>query len=83
VSQRGGHAHIAAHTGITVVDTTGAGDAFVGGFAAGWVKFDGDVLAAARFGNAVAALSVTKAGTAPAMPTAREIAAFLKGASKK
>jgi ribokinase len=83
VSQRGGHAHIAAHTGITVVDTTGAGDAFVGGFAAGLVKFDDDVLAAARFGNAVAALSVTKAGTAPAMPTAREIAAFLKVRVKK
>jgi ribokinase len=78
VSQRGGHAHIAAHTGIKVVDTTGAGDAFVGGFAAGLVKFDGDVMAAARFGNAVAALSVTKSGTAPSMPTAKEIQVFLK-----
>jgi ribokinase len=69
---------IPAFKGIEVVDTTGAGDAFVGGFAAGLVKFDGDVAAAARFGNAVAALSVTKFGTAPAMPREREITRFLK-----
>lgn len=69
---------IPAHKGIKVVDTTGAGDAFVGGFAAGLVNFDGDISAAARFGNAVAALSVTKFGTAPAMPRAQEIARFLK-----
>lgn len=65
VSQVHSHATIPAHTGIKVVDTTGAGDAFVGGFAAGLVKFKGDVLTAARFGNTVAALSVTKFGTAP------------------
>jgi ribokinase len=63
---------------VKVVDTTGAGDAFCGGFAAGLVKFNGDILAAARFGNVVAALSVTKFGTAPSMPTAREIARVLK-----
>ncbi len=78
VSQRGGHMHIPAFAGIKVVDTTGAGDAFVGGFAAGLVKFEGDVLAAAHFGNAVAALSVTKSGTAPSMPKAGEIRAFLQ-----
>jgi hypothetical protein len=50
----------------------------VGGFAAGWVRSDGDVVAAASHGNAVAALSVTKPGTAPSMPSAREVAAFLK-----
>lgn len=63
---------------VKVVDSTGAGDAFVGGFAAGLVKFAGDPLAAAHFASAVAALSVTKFGTAPAMPTAREIARFLR-----
>ena len=78
VSQKSGHANIPAHTGIRVVDTTGAGDAFVGGFAAGMVKFEGDVLAAAHFANAVAALSVTKTGTAPSMPTKKEIEGFLK-----
>ena len=80
VSQPTGHASIAAHTGIEVVDTTGAGDAFVGGFAAGFVKFDRDIVAAARHGNTVAALSVTKFGTAPSMPTQKAIARFLHAA---
>jgi ribokinase len=78
LSQSNGYIFIPAYRGIKVVDTTGAGDAFVGGFAAGLVKFEGDIAAAARFGNAVAALSVTKFGTAPSMPRAREIAGFLK-----
>lgn len=77
VSQADGGTLIPSHK-VNVVDTTGAGDAFCGGFAAGLVKFDGDILAAARFGNAVAALSVTKFGTAPSMPTAREIARFVR-----
>jgi len=52
---------------VDVVDTTGAGDAFNGGFAVGLAE--GKNLAdAIRFGNATAALSVTKPGTAPSMP---------------
>lgn len=78
VSQAAGGTLLPAHRGIKVVDTTGAGDAFCGGFAAGLVKFNSDTLAAARFGTTVAALSVTKRGAAPAMPTAREITRFLK-----
>lgn len=68
---------IPAYTNVKVVDTTGAGDAFVGGFAAGYCRSEGDVFEAARFGNATAALSVTKAGTAPSMPCREEIEAFL------
>ena len=82
VSQPERHAFLPAYA-VKAVDTTGAGDAFVGGFAAGLVKFAGDVEAAARFGNAVAALSVTRFGTAPSMPTAREIARFLKKAKRR
>jgi ribokinase len=70
---------IPGHVGLKVVDTTGAGDAFVGGFAAGFVRFRGDMVAAARHGNAVAALSVTRFGTAPSMPSEAEISRFLKG----
>ena len=77
VSQAGGGTAIPAHTGMKVVDTTGAGDAFVGGFAAGLVRSGGDCLAAARHGTAVAALSVTRFGTAPSMPTQAEIERFL------
>ena len=77
-SPNGRHALIPGHTGLRVIDTTGAGDAFVGGFAAGFVRFRGDMVAAARHGNAVAALSVTKFGTAPSMPMAAEVARFLR-----
>jgi ribokinase len=75
----GSYVLVAGHTGLDVVDTTGAGDAFVGGFAAGYVLSKGDLVAAARHGNAVAALSVTKFGTAPSMPGAKEIKKFLRG----
>lgn len=78
LSRADGFRFIPAHTGITVVDTTGAGDAFVGGFAAGLVKFSGKIEAAAEFANAVAALSVTKFGTAPSMPRKAAIERFLK-----
>jgi ribokinase len=81
VSQAGQGSLLPAHP-VRAVDTTGAGDAFVGGFAAGLVLHAGDVVAAARHGNAVAALSVTKPGTAPAMPRRAEIARLLRRAPK-
>jgi ribokinase len=78
VSEVGQFTAIPAYSGLTVVDTTGAGDAFVGGFAAGLVQSCGDLVAAARHGNAVAALSVTQFGTAPSMPLKAEIENFLR-----
>jgi ribokinase len=78
ISQSSGATALPACPGIKVMDTTGAGDAFCGGFAAGLVKFSGDTIAAAKFATVVAGLSVTKRGTAPAMPTAREITRFSK-----
>jgi ribokinase len=77
VSQPDVYMRIHAHD-VEVVDTTGAGDAFVGGFAAGLVKFKHNIFEAAHYANAVAALSVMQPGTAPSMPIAREIARFLK-----
>lgn len=64
-------------SGVTVVDTTGAGDAFVGAFAAGYIEFGGDAERAARFANVAAALSVTRPGTAPAVARRPEIDAML------
>ncbi len=60
-----------------VVDTTGAGDAFNGGFAVA-IAEGRTPLEAVRFGSAVAALSVQKPGTAPSMPTRAEIDTFLR-----
>jgi ribokinase len=59
-----------------VVETAGAGDAFNGGFAAA-LAGGLEPLAAARFGCAVAGISVTRAGTAPSMPQRSEIEALL------
>ncbi len=56
-----------------VVDTTGAGDAFNGNLAAALARGE-DPLQAVRFANAAAGLSVTRPGTAPAMPTQKETA---------
>jgi len=78
ISEPGGHQFIPAHRGIKVVDTTGAGDAFCGGFAAGLVRYAGRVAEAARLGTAVAALSITKPGAAYSMPTQVELRRFLK-----
>jgi ribokinase len=64
---------------VKVVDTTGAGDAFNGGFAVALAE-GSPPLEAARFGNAVAALSVTKPGTAPSMPYRQDVEALLASA---
>jgi ribokinase len=63
-----------------VVETTGAGDAFNGGFAIALSEAR-DILEATRFGCAVAGISVTRHGTAPSMPTRAEVDALLKRAS--
>lgn len=55
-----------------VVETTGAGDAFVGGLAAAIARGI-DPVEAARFGCAVAGISVTRPGTAPSMPRLEEV----------
>jgi ribokinase len=59
-----------------VLETTGAGDAFCGGFAAA-LSEGASVLEAARFGCATAGISVTRAGTAPSMPRRSEIEQLL------
>ena len=59
-----------------VVETTGAGDAFNGGFAAALAEGRSEV-EAARFGCAVAGISVTRPGAAASMPSRAEIDAAL------
>ncbi|MDR6392059.1 ribokinase [Paraburkholderia phenoliruptrix] len=55
-----------------VVETAGAGDGFTGGFAAALARGE-DAISALRFGCALAGISVTRAGTAPSMPTLAEV----------
>lgn len=70
-------AHVPAMAAGPVVETTGAGDAFNGGFAAALAR-GADPLEATRFGCATAGISVTRPGTAPSMPMQAEIEALLK-----
>jgi ribokinase len=60
-----------------VVDTTGAGDAFNGGLVTA-LSEGKNIVDSVIFANAVGALSVTKFGTAPAMPYKNEIIDLLK-----
>jgi sulfofructose kinase len=61
---------------VEVIDSTGAGDAFHGGFAAGLVRGLAweDLL---RFASAVAALTCTKMGARLAIPTDTAVTRFL------
>lgn len=62
---------------VAAVDTTGAGDTFCGAFAS--AMLDGMPFAESiRFGNAAAALSVTKRGAQPSIPTELETRALLE-----
>lgn len=64
---------------VRAVDTTAAGDAFNGAFAVG-LLLDKDPAASARFATAAAALSVTRAGAQPSMPTMAEVDRLLESA---
>jgi ribokinase len=79
-------AFLASHTGIRemvpaikvrAVDSTAAGDAFNGGMASALMQGLG-LVGAVRFGVAVAAVSVTRAGAQPSMPNAADVAELLE-----
>ncbi|BCH23261.1 ribokinase [Mesorhizobium sp. L-8-3] len=70
--------HVAAFAVGPVVETTGAGDAFNGGFAVGLSRGLPEV-EAVRFACAVASISVTRPGTAPSMPSLDEVERVLAG----
>ncbi|MGF6772136.1 ribokinase [Paraburkholderia sp. GAS199] len=57
---------------VNAVDTTAAGDTFIGGFAAQLAQ-GASVDAAIRFAQRAAALSVTRAGAQPSIPTRAEL----------
>ncbi|WP_159814880.1 ribokinase [Pseudomonas sp. 18058] len=60
---------------VKAVDTTAAGDTFVGGFAAALAAGKSEA-EAIRYGQIAAALSVTRAGAQPSIPTQSDVQAF-------
>lgn len=71
-----GHGLVPAINAGDVVETTGAGDAFNGAFAAA-LSEGKSALEAVQYGCATAGISVTRAGTAPSMPDRAEVDAIL------
>ena len=67
---------------VKACDTTGAGDNFVGGFMAG-IAQGLPLLEAVRFGNAVAAISVTGMGAISALKDKKQVMALLKSSGSE
>lgn len=71
-----GHGLIPPVSAGPVVETTGAGDAFNGAFAAA-LSEEKSPVEAVQYGCATAGISVTRAGTAPSMPSRDEVETLL------
>jgi sulfofructose kinase len=69
---------------VTVVDATGAGDAFRGGLMAAWLRFgsDGPVETLLEYANAVAALNCLGLGALGGLPTRPAVDALVTGAKR-
>ena len=61
---------------VEVLNVLGAGDAFLSGFLAGWLR-DESIERSCAFANACGAIVVSRHGCAPAMPGRAELDAFL------
>ena len=69
----------ATHVGtfsVDVVDTTAAGDAFIGGFAYSLLQ-NKSLERSARYGCACGALATTKFGAQPSLPTKQDVERFM------
>ena len=69
-------AHVNAYN-VEVVDTTAAGDAFIGGFASALLQNE-SLEESVRYGCACGALATTKFGAQPSLPTKEEVDRFLR-----
>jgi ribokinase len=63
---------------VEVVDTTAAGDAFTAAMSIRYLQ-TGNLREAIPYGNLVGALTVTRLGAQPSLPTASEVEAFRLG----
>jgi len=62
---------------VDVIDTTAAGDAFIGGFASALLR-GVEIEDAVKYANACGALATTKFGAQPSLPTREEVERFIK-----
>ncbi len=62
-----------------IVDTTSAGDAFTAAMTLEYLRNEGDIKEAIKYGNVAAALTITRQGAGSSIPTEEEIDRFLYG----
>ena len=77
-----GHREFVPAYKVRAIDSTAAGDAFNGAFATALVRGQSPVDGAA-WASAVAAISVTRPGAQPSMPTQQEVESFLAQISRR
>jgi ribokinase len=77
IAERGRPMQVVPAFQVHAVDTTAAGDAFNAAFAVRLLHGH-DTHSSARFACAVAAISVSRHGAQPSMPTAEEVESFLR-----
>jgi ribokinase len=80
LESQGGIGNLVPAFSVDAIDTTAAGDAFNAGFATA-LMLGKSPLDSATFAAAVAAISVTRRGAQPSMPSMAEVEAFLKNES--
>ncbi|WNR43135.1 ribokinase [Paenibacillus roseipurpureus] len=73
--ETGGIQYLPAYV-VQPVDTTAAGDTFIGAFASAWIRGLAP-LESLTFASAAAALAVTRSGAQSSVPSEAEIAAFM------
>ncbi len=73
----GGNIELIAAQKVKAVDTTGAGDTYVGAVAC-LLEEGQDVVSACRFASYASALTVTREGAAQSIPTRAEVEAFMQ-----
>jgi ribokinase len=66
---------------VKVIDTTAAGDAFMGALACGLAE-NKPIREVLMFANAAGALATTKLGAQPSLPSRKEVETFFKNQSK-
>jgi ribokinase len=73
----GKYYHCLPAYGVNAVDTTAAGDAFTAALTYEYLR-SGDIRSACKYANAVGALTVTKNGALPSLPTENEVLDFIR-----
>jgi len=67
---------------VDAIDTTAAGDSFTAGLAVALARGETTLASAVRYASACGALTATKLGAQPSLPTAKEVEALLRAHSE-